>query len=75
MAILRAVTSLAEAFGQAVIAEGVETKEQGLALMDLGCELAQGYFIARAMPAQQFADWARAWQCDPAWLGHTAAGA
>jgi diguanylate cyclase (GGDEF)-like protein/PAS domain S-box-containing protein len=73
MAILRAVTSLATAFQQDVIAEGVETLEHGLALMDLGCELAQGYFIARAMPAQDFVDWARTWQCDPAWL-HRSAG-
>jgi EAL domain-containing protein (putative c-di-GMP-specific phosphodiesterase class I) len=70
MAILHAVSSLAAAFQQAVIAEGVETLEQGLALMDLGCELAQGYCIARAMPAPEFAAWAVHWQCDPAWLAH-----
>jgi EAL domain-containing protein (putative c-di-GMP-specific phosphodiesterase class I) len=75
MAILRAVTGLAAAFGQSVIAEGVETLEQGLALMDLGCELAQGYFIAKAMPAQQFAQWSRTWQCHPAWLNHVSAAA
>jgi diguanylate cyclase (GGDEF)-like protein/PAS domain S-box-containing protein len=67
MAILRAVTGLATSFGLEVIAEGVETREQGVALMALGCELAQGYFIARAMPALEFVDWAGAWQCDPSW--------
>jgi diguanylate cyclase (GGDEF)-like protein/PAS domain S-box-containing protein len=77
MAILRAVISLAEAFQQGVIAEGVESLEHGIALMDLGCELAQGYCIAKAMPARQFAEWARKWECDPAWLNHdpTAAAA
>jgi diguanylate cyclase (GGDEF)-like protein/PAS domain S-box-containing protein len=75
MAILRAVISLAEAFQQGVIAEGVETLEHGLALMDLGCELAQGYFIARALPARQFAEWVRSWECDPAWLSHVPAAA
>jgi diguanylate cyclase (GGDEF)-like protein/PAS domain S-box-containing protein len=75
MAILRAVTGLAAAFQQAVIAEGVETLEQGLALMDLGCDLAQGYCIAKAMPAQDFAEWARNWQCDPIWLHHAPATA
>ena len=73
MAILRAITGLAVAFHQDVIAEGVETLEQGLALMDLGCELAQGYCIAKAMPAQHFAEWARDWQCHPVWLNHAAA--
>jgi len=69
MAILHAVTGLATAFGQDVIAEGVETREQGIALMALGCDLAQGFFIARAMPATEFVAWAGTWQCDPAWVG------
>jgi EAL domain-containing protein (putative c-di-GMP-specific phosphodiesterase class I) len=34
-----------------VIAEGVETVEHGEMLLQLGCELAQGYGIARPMPA------------------------
>ncbi|MEI7431673.1 MAG: CZB domain-containing protein, partial [Betaproteobacteria bacterium] len=33
----------------------------------LGCELAQGYGIARPMPALDFPHWLRAWRPDPAW--------
>jgi hypothetical protein len=51
-----------------VIAEGVETIEHGVMLLQLGCDLAQGYGIARPMPAQQLPEWANAWRPDPAWL-------
>ena len=67
MAILRAVMGLATAFQQEVIAEGVETAEQGLALMQLGCDFAQGYFISRPLPAQAVPLWAQNWRSDPAW--------
>jgi EAL domain-containing protein (putative c-di-GMP-specific phosphodiesterase class I) len=74
MAILRAVMGLAAAFQQEVIAEGVETAEQGIALMQLGCDFAQGYFISRPMPAQDIPSWVRNWKVDAAWLNqsHTA---
>ncbi len=68
MAILRAVMGLAAAFQQEVIAEGVETAEHGVALMRLGCDFAQGYFISRPMPADALPLWAQNWQCDPAWI-------
>ncbi|MDD2758922.1 MAG: EAL domain-containing protein, partial [Methylomonas sp.] len=50
-AIVEAVIGLSQAFGHEVIAEGVETEEQGLILLLLGCHLAQGYAIAKPMPA------------------------
>jgi EAL domain-containing protein (putative c-di-GMP-specific phosphodiesterase class I) len=68
MAILRAVMGLAAAFQQEVIAEGVETADQGVALMQLGCELAQGYFISRPMPAQDMPSWVANWKVDATWL-------
>jgi len=40
-----------------VIAEGVESVEHGRLLMELGCELAQGYCIARPMPAGEVVEW------------------
>ncbi len=46
-AIARAMTHLAEAMNLNVVAEGIETQEQLVALKDLGCELGQGYFFAR----------------------------
>lgn len=37
-----------------MIAEGVETKEQMLALKELGCDIVQGYYFAKPMPASGF---------------------
>ena len=37
-----------------MIAEGVETEEQMLALKKLGCDIVQGYYFARPMPAEDF---------------------
>jgi EAL domain-containing protein (putative c-di-GMP-specific phosphodiesterase class I) len=68
MAILRAVMGLATAFQQGVIAEGVETTEQGIALMQLGCDCAQGYFISRPLPAQDIPSWVANWKVDAAWI-------
>ena len=51
LAIVRGVIGLAHAFHREVIAEGVETIAHGTALLRLGCEHAQGYGIARPMPA------------------------
>jgi len=67
MAILRAVMGLATAFQKEVIAEGVETAEQGIALMNLGCDHAQGYFISRPMPAQDMPTWIANWTVNEAW--------
>jgi len=52
---------------RSVIAEGVETLEHGRALMDLGCELAQGYGIGRPMPMDQLPAWMAAWVNDADW--------
>jgi EAL domain-containing protein (putative c-di-GMP-specific phosphodiesterase class I) len=60
---------LAAAFKRQVIAEGVETVAHGTLLLQLGCELAQGYGIARPMAADLLPSWAAAWQADPTWGG------
>ena len=67
LAILQGVIGLAEAFKHAVIAEGVETVAHGRLLLELGCELAQGYGIARPMSADQLPRWAATWAPDPSW--------
>jgi diguanylate cyclase (GGDEF)-like protein/PAS domain S-box-containing protein len=67
LAILKGVIGLAAAFKREVIAEGVETVAHGTALLHLGCDLAQGYGIARPMPPEQMSDWVAAWQPDAAW--------
>jgi diguanylate cyclase (GGDEF)-like protein/PAS domain S-box-containing protein len=58
-AIVAAVIEMARALGMTVIAEGVETEEQLASLRDLGCELAQGYYFARPMPARVAAEFLR----------------
>ena len=60
--------SLADAFKREVIAEGVETIAHGTALLQLGCELAQGYGIARPMQPELIPAWVTSWQPDAAWL-------
>jgi EAL domain-containing protein (putative c-di-GMP-specific phosphodiesterase class I) len=67
LSILEGVIGLARAFRREVIAEGVETIAHGEVLLGLGCELAQGYGIARPMPAPSLPDWVLAWRPDPAW--------
>lgn len=67
LAILEGVIGLAAAFRRNVIAEGVETIEHGEMLLQLGCDLAQGYAIARPMPADQLPQWASTWRADPRW--------
>ena len=68
LAILETVLSLGTAFHRQVIAEGVETIEHGEMLLQLGCDLAQGYIIARPMPANELPDWAATWRPDPSWF-------
>ena len=65
--ILEGVLGLASAFHRQVIAEGVETVEHGLMLLQLGCELAQGHGIARPMPEREIPVWISNWRPDPRW--------
>ncbi len=67
LAILEGVIGLAAAFKREVIAEGVATIAHGTLLLQLGCELAQGYGIARPMPAEHVPAWVATWQPDAAW--------
>ena len=65
--IVEGVIRLAAAFNRGVIAEGAETLEHGAALLRLGCNLAQGYGIARPMPPEQFVAWSVSWQNGQLW--------
>ena len=57
LAIVKGVIALAKAFRRKVIAEGVETPEHLKRLQRLGCDAAQGFGIARPMPADAVPDW------------------
>jgi diguanylate cyclase len=52
-AIVRAIIALAGSLQMSVVAEGIETLEQGDFLRALGCEKLQGYFYGRPQPAEQ----------------------
>ena len=65
--LVRAVIGLARSFRLTVIAEGVETIAHGERLIELGCDLAQGYGIARPMPADAVLDWADGFAAPPQW--------
>ena len=67
LALTKAVIGLARAFGREVIAEGLETLEHGQLLMRMGCEVAEGYFFARPMPAEDVAGWVEGFAPAPQW--------
>jgi diguanylate cyclase (GGDEF)-like protein/PAS domain S-box-containing protein len=68
LAIIDAVIGLARTFGRQVIAEGVESEEHGLKLLQHGCELAQGYGVAYPMSADQILSWSSTWKPYPSWV-------
>jgi CheY-like chemotaxis protein len=63
-AIVRATIALGHDLGFEVVAEGVEDREIWELLGALGCDVAQGYHIARPMPPLEVSGWLEAW--DPA---------
>jgi diguanylate cyclase (GGDEF)-like protein/PAS domain S-box-containing protein len=61
LAIVQGIIELAKAFNLKVIAEGVETPAHGDKLLALGCYFAQGYGIAKPMPASDVIPWLAHW--------------
>lgn len=58
---------VARAFGRGVVAEGLETREQGMLLLDLGCEFAQGFYIAHPMEADSIPAWVETYTPPTQW--------
>ena len=59
--IVRSTVDLGHSLGLVVVAEGVEDEATLSLLSMLGCDLAQGFLVARPMPAASLVDWARDW--------------
>ncbi len=57
MAIVHGIIALARTFELQIVAEGIETREHYNALLDMGCEIGQGYGIARPMAAEALVNW------------------
>lgn len=68
LAIVQGVISMAATFKLQVIAEGVETKQHSIKLLELGCEQVQGYGVSRPLPINEFLQWLKQWEKEPRWL-------
>ncbi len=55
--LVQSVIELVHRLGMAVVAEGVESRDEGFILQRLGCEYVQGYAFARPMPAEALQEW------------------
>jgi len=60
--ILEASIGIAKRLGMQSVAEGVETEDDWHFLRELGCDLAQGYFISQPVPAEEIPQWLERWQ-------------
>ncbi len=60
--ILESSIDLARKLGMKIVVEGVETRADWDLVKSLGCDLAQGYFIARPMPGNELKAWLEEWE-------------
>ncbi len=60
--IVNTVIDLAHGFNLNVVAEGIENIETFNALKELGCNIAQGYYLAKPMPQNEFIQWLNNYQ-------------
>jgi EAL domain-containing protein (putative c-di-GMP-specific phosphodiesterase class I) len=60
--IVRSTIELGHSLGLSVVAEGVEDTATLTLLESLGCDLAQGYYMARPMPAASLVNWLQGWE-------------
>src|SRR5471030_2872099 len=60
--VLRSCLGLARSLERRSVAVGVETKQDWDFLQGLGCTYAQGYYIAKPMPVEEFPDWLKDWR-------------
>jgi diguanylate cyclase (GGDEF)-like protein/PAS domain S-box-containing protein len=67
LSIIEASVGLARAFNVNLVAEGVESEEQGKILLQIGCIIAQGYVVAKAMPAENVIKWIASYKGFSSW--------
>jgi EAL domain-containing protein (putative c-di-GMP-specific phosphodiesterase class I) len=66
LAIVEAVIGLGRAFRLTVVAEGAETPAHVARLLELGCDVMQGFALAAAMPPEEVVGWLTRFRSDPA---------
>lgn len=67
LALVESIIKLSTVFNRQIVAEGVELVEQGALLMRLGCDVAQGFGIAKPMPASDIEAWDRQFKSQQKW--------
>jgi diguanylate cyclase (GGDEF)-like protein len=70
--IVRSIIDLAHNLGLRAVAEGVEDQALLTRLTGLGCDVAQGYYIARPLPAARFEQWLASYPLRSTWLDESA---
>jgi predicted signal transduction protein with EAL and GGDEF domain len=73
--VVRGIVALGSALGLTTIAEGVENREELVALQKMGCLLVQGYYFTRPLPATDFEAWWRQSKQNPGLLVAPGSGA
>ncbi len=71
--LIEAIIGLAQSLGLPTIAEGVETAEQMFTLKAMGCDIIQGYYFSKPLPASEFENFVRSWEKDKARTGNESA--
>jgi EAL domain-containing protein (putative c-di-GMP-specific phosphodiesterase class I) len=67
---VRSTIDLVRDLGRKTVAEGIETQEQWDQLAAFGCDIGQGYFIARPMPAENFQNWVEQFRSPVTTIAH-----
>jgi EAL domain-containing protein (putative c-di-GMP-specific phosphodiesterase class I) len=62
MELVKIIIHIAHQFGLSVVAEGVEDRQSLDKLRELGCDYAQGYYISRPLPREEFEAWIASWR-------------
>lgn len=60
--IVRTTVEMCHSLGFKVVAEGVETPGVNQKLIDMGCDIVQGYLFSKALPIQEFTQWLSTYQ-------------
>lgn len=71
--IVAGTLQICQMLGLRVVAEGVESEEHGKWLLQLGCDFAQGFAMAGALPGGEFERWVKQWRAPAAWVREQAA--